>query len=105
MTLNLSSKTGLTLSIGALACLLVFTWQAAMSFRDLRDEITTQRQEFREEVAALRREIAILNKDRWTDRDMERWIFRFERANRDKGIAVPEVSEVKKDRVSVFQVQ
>ena len=80
----LSSETKVKLTVGVfISCAVTFTsggWWCAMQVAGMR-----------EDVRALRQELERSSRERWSVRDQERWAFNLERANRDKGIVVPDV--------------
>jgi hypothetical protein len=89
--MSVSENTKVNAKIGsviiAVFALLGVGWRAANAIRDVTDE-----------VKALRNDVRAIHNDRWSFSDMERWSFRLERENRERGLVVPDPREIRIER-------
>jgi hypothetical protein len=89
--MSITPNTKVTLAVGTVVVCVVAivgaSWRIANYVRDMKDELS-----------AIRRDVAVVAADRWTVGDMERWSYRLERENRDRiNLTVPEVRPVRNE--------
>jgi hypothetical protein len=95
----LSTNTRWSVTIGALftcgAFLVTVTWNAANTLRDIKGELSEIRTQMQSQVSELSREVAAQERRAWNKYDMGTWASQLERANRSKGLEVPDPREIR----------
>lgn len=93
--MTISQKTVVSLSFAGVATLVWAGWTCANFVRDIRDEVRQGVASTRRDIDDLRREYALRFGSIWTVEDQQDWIWRFQDRNKESGLKVPSVREVR----------
>lgn len=93
--MTLPHKTVISLSFAGVATLVWAGWACANFVRDIRDEVRQGVASTRRDIDDLKREYALRFGSIWTVEDQQDWIWRFQDRNKESGLKVPSVREVR----------
>lgn len=93
--MTISQKTVVSLSFAGVAALVWTGWACANFVRDIRDEVRQGVASTKQEIEMLKQENAMRFGALWTTDDQQEWIWLFQDRNRERGLIVPTVREVR----------
>lgn len=95
LVMTISQKTAVSFSFAGIATLVWAGWACANFVRDIRDEVRQGVASTRRDIDDLKREYALRFGSIWTVEDQQDWIWRFQDRNKESGLKVPSVREVR----------
>lgn len=93
--MTIPQKTAVSLSFAGVATLVWAGWACANFVRDIRDEVRQGVASTRRDIDDLKREYAMRFGTIWTVEDQQDWVWRLQDRNKDAGLNVPSVREIK----------
>lgn len=93
--MTITQKTAVSFSFAGIATLVWAGWACANFVRDIRDEVRQSVASTRRDIEDLKREYAFRFGQIWTVDDQQEWVWRFQDHNKESGLSVPSVREVK----------
>lgn len=93
--MTIPQKTAVSLSFAGVATLVWAGWACANFVRDIRDEVRQGVASTRRDIDDLKREYAMRFGTIWTVEDQQDWVWRLQDRNKDSGLKVPSVREIK----------
>lgn len=93
--MTIPQKTAVSLSFAGVATLVWAGWACANFVRDIRDEVRQGVASTRRDIEDLKREYTFRFGQIWTVDDQQEWVWRFQDRNKESGLSVPSVREIK----------
>ena len=93
--MTITQKTAVSFSFAGIATLVWAGWTCANFVRDIRDEVRQSVASTRRDIEDLKREYAFRYGQIWSVDDQQEWVWRFQDENKEGGLKVPSVREVR----------
>lgn len=93
--MTITQKTAVSFSFAGIATLVWAGWACANFVRDIRDEVRQSVASTRRDIEDLKREYAFRFGQIWTVDDQQEWVWRLQDKNKESGLKVPSVREVR----------